>query len=118
MLRDGSFIGTDLAKNISVDRLIIMMVDRKIDELFPKEPAEIGEPVFEVRNLTRKGEFEDISFHLRKGEILGIAGLMGAGRTELAESIFGMRKLEHGEIYVKGKKVNVKQPKDAIKLVS
>jgi len=116
VLRDGNFIGTDLSKNINVDKLIMMMVDRKIDEMFPKEFAEIGEPVFEVKNLTRKGEFDDISFYLKKGEILGIAGLMGAGRTELAESIFGMRKLERGEIYVKGKKVNIKQPKDAIKL--
>jgi len=116
VLRDGNFIGTDLVKNVSVDRLIMMMVDRKIDEVYPKEYAEIGEPIFEVRNLTRKGEFENISFHLRKGEILGIAGLMGAGRTELAESIFGMRKLERGEIFDKGKKVNIKQPKDAIKL--
>jgi len=116
VLRDGNFIGTDLAKNISVDQLIMMMVDRKIEEMYPKEYAEIGEPIFEVRNLTRKGEFENISFHLRKGEILGIAGLMGAGRTELAESIFGMRKLDRGEIYVRGKKVNIKQPKDAIKL--
>jgi len=116
VLRDGNFIGTDLVKNVSVDRLIMMMVDRKIDEMYPKEYAEIGEPMFEVRNLTRKGEFENISFHLRKGEILGIAGLMGAGRTELAESIFGMRKLDRGEIYVRGKKVNIKQPKDAIRL--
>ena len=115
VLRDGHLIGADLTKNVKVKQLIKMMVDRELTEMYPKEPAEIGEPIFEVKNLTRKGEFSDISFHVKRGEILGIAGLMGAGRTELVESIYGMRKLDQGEIFVKGKKVNIRLPKDAIK---
>lgn len=115
VLRDGVFIGSGLTKNIDVNQLIMMMVNRKIDDMYPKEFAEIGESVFEVKGLSRKGEFSDISFNLKKGEILGIAGLMGAGRTELAESIFGMRKLDKGEIFVNGKKIRIKQPVDAIR---
>ncbi len=115
VLRDGNLIGADITKNISVKQLIKMMVDRELTEMYPKEDAEIGEPIFEVKNLSRRGEFSDISFNVKKGEILGIAGLMGAGRTELVESIYGMRKLDQGEIFVKGKKVNIKMPKDAIK---
>jgi inositol transport system ATP-binding protein len=114
VLRDGNLIGSGLTKDISVNKLIKMMVDRELTEMYPKEAAEIGETVFEVKNLSRRGEFYDVSFEVKKGEILGIAGLMGAGRTELVESIYGMRKLDRGEIYVKGKRVNIKQPKDAI----
>ncbi|MDD5016674.1 MAG: sugar ABC transporter ATP-binding protein [Eubacteriales bacterium] len=115
VLRDGNLIGSDLVDNIDIDQLIMMMVNRQITEMYPKEEAEIKEKVLEVKNLSRKGNFEDISFYLRKGEILGVAGLMGAGRTELAESIFGMRRIDRGEIFVKGKKVSIKHPKDAIR---
>lgn len=114
VLRDGKLIGSGATKNISVNELIKMMVDRELTEMFPKEAAEIGETIFEAKGLTRNGEFYDISFEVKKGEILGIAGLMGAGRTELVESIYGIRKLDRGEIYIKGRKVNIRQPKNAI----
>ena len=114
VLRDGRFIGTDVIENIDKPALIKMMVDREINEMFPKLEAEIGDVVFEVKNLTRKNEFTDISFHLKKGEILGLSGLMGAGRTEIAEAIVGARKLDSGAIYLNGKKVNIRMPKDAI----
>ncbi len=116
VLRDGNLIGSGKAEEISVRQLIKMMVNRDLTEMFPKEEAEIGETVLEVKHLTRSGEFEDISFEVRKGEILGFAGLMGAGRTELVESIFGIRKLDKGEILINGEKVKIKQPKDAIKM--
>jgi inositol transport system ATP-binding protein len=114
VLRDGNLIGSGATKDINVRQLIKMMVDRELTEMYPKEAAEIGETILEVKNLCRRGEFSDISFQVKKGEILGIAGLMGAGRTELVESIYGIRKLDRGEIFIKGKKVNIKQPKDAI----
>lgn len=114
VLRDGNFIGTDKVENISANQLIKMMVDRDITELFPKIKVDIGEVVFEVKNLTIDGVFKDISFQLRKGEILGLSGLMGAGRTEIAEAIVGERKLNKGEIFLHGKKVNIRLPKHAI----
>lgn len=114
VLRDGNFIGTDKVKNISAKQLIKMMVDRDITELFPKIKVDIGEVVFEVKDLTIEGQFKDISFQLRKGEILGLSGLMGAGRTEIAEAIVGERKLDKGEIFLHGKKINIKLPKHAI----
>jgi inositol transport system ATP-binding protein len=83
--------------------------------LFPKEVAPIGETVLSVRNLTREGIVEGVSFDLRRGEILGIAGLMGAGRTEVIEAIFGIHKLDAGEIIIKGKKTQINTPADAIK---
>ena len=84
-----------------------MMVGRELTNIFPKEDAPIGEVVLSVRNLTRKGIVEDVSFDLRRGEILGIAGLMGAGRTEVIEGIFGIQKIDAGEIEIKGKKVRI-----------
>jgi ABC-type sugar transport system ATPase subunit len=115
VLRDGYLIGSDRVQNIEINQLIKMMVDREITEMFPKTEVDIGEVVFEVKNLTRQGDFKDISFQLRRGEILGLAGLMGAGRTEVAEGIVGARKLDKGEIYLNGKKLQINQPKDAIK---
>ncbi|MGI6669693.1 MAG: sugar ABC transporter ATP-binding protein [Acetivibrionales bacterium] len=115
VLRDGYFIGSDMVASIGINDLIKMMVDREITEMFPKYKAEIGEVVLEVKNLCRRGEFENVSFKLHKGEILGLAGLMGAGRTEIAESIVGMRKLDSGEIYLNGSKIAIKQPKDAVR---
>lgn len=115
VLRDGKFIHTCPVSEICEHDLIRMMVDREITELFPKQAVEIGEVVLEVKGLTKKGEFENVSFNLRKGEILGISGLMGAGRTEVIEAIIGTRKFDSGEIYLKGKKIVNKIPGDAIK---
>lgn len=115
ILRDGHFIHSGLVSEISEAEMIRMMVDREVSELFPKQEAEIVEPILEVKNLTRKGEFENISFTLHKGEILGLAGLMGAGRTEVAEAIVGMRHLDSGEIYLRGEKIVNRIPTDAVK---
>jgi inositol transport system ATP-binding protein len=115
VLRDGKHVATVPATQTNKVRLITMMVGRELTELFPKEVAPIGEVVLSVRNLTQKGIVEDVSFDLRRGEILGIAGLMGAGRTTVIESIFGVHKIDAGEIIIKGKKTQIDSPADAIK---
>ncbi len=115
ILRDGKFIHSGLVKDIKESELIKMMVDREVTELFPKMEAEIGEVILEVKNLTRKDDFQNISFQLHKGEILGIAGLMGAGRTEVVEAIVGLRPFDSGEIYFHGERIVNKIPEDAVK---
>ena len=115
VLRDGKHVATVAATATNKGRLIAMMVGRELTEMFPKELAPIGEVVLSVRNLTRKGLVEDVSFDLRRGEILGIAGLMGAGRTTVMESIFGIHKMDAGEIIIKGKKAQINSPGDAIR---
>ena len=87
-----------------------MMVGRELTNIFPKEDAPIGEVVLSVRNLTRKGVVQDVAFDLHRGEILGLAGLMGAGRTEVIEGIFGIKKIDSGEITVNGKKAHIEAP--------
>ena len=89
VLRDGAYVGTREVANTSTDELITMMVGRTIDNLFPKLDAEIGGPVLEVRDLCGEPLFRDVSLELRAGEIVGLAGLVGAGRSELAQAIFG-----------------------------
>jgi len=115
VLRDGKHVATVPASQTNKGHLITMMVGRELTEMFPKEYAPIGEIVLSVRNLTRQGIVEDVSFDLRRGEILGIAGLMGAGRTEVIEGIFGIHKIEAGEIMIKGKRTQINSPADAIK---
>jgi inositol transport system ATP-binding protein len=115
VFRDGKYIGTKGASEIDQDMLIQMMVGREIKQVFHKEKAEIKEVALSVQNLSRRGKFQNVSFELRKGEILGIAGLMGAGRTEVIESIFGVDPHDSGDIYINGKKVKIKTPQDAIK---
>jgi len=114
VLRDGTFVGEEDIKNVTKDKLISMMVGRKLEEQFPYVEVEKGKTILEVRNLSWK-KIKDVSFNLKEGEILGIAGLMGSGRTEVAKLIFGEYKKEKGEILVEGKKVNINSPKDAIK---
>lgn len=115
VLRDGEFIATKDAKELDKDTLISLMVGRDLTNIYDKQSMPLGEPVLEVRHLTKKGLFEDISFTLHQNEILGIAGLMGAGRTELVETIFGLRKADSGEILLRGKPVTIKSPSDAQK---
>lgn len=112
--RDGTYVGTESAETMTRDKLIAMMVGREITQMFPKEEAEITDVIMSVKGLTKEGLFENVSFDLRKGEILGLAGLMGAGRTEVVETIFGYRKADAGEIYIHGQKVEINSPKDAI----
>lgn len=114
VLRDGQFIHTGKVSEISEKDLIFMMVDRDVSELFPKQDCEIGDVLLEVKDLTVPGKFRNISFELRKGEILGVAGLMGAGRTELVEAIIGERQLSRGEIYLRGDRIKNRIPGDAI----
>ncbi len=114
--RDGRYIGSGDTKDMGEAQLIKMMVGREITDVFPKLEAKIGDVVFEAKNIVREdNKVKGVSFSVRKGEILGIGGLVGAGRSELVEGIFGMHKLSKGEIFVKGKQVQVHSPKDIIK---
>ncbi|MHB8063920.1 MAG: sugar ABC transporter ATP-binding protein, partial [Ruminiclostridium sp.] len=115
VFRDGKHVGTYLASEINSDMLITKMVDRELTEIFPKISYTEQEVKVSVRNYTLNNKFKNISFDVRKGEILGLAGLMGAGRTEIVESIFGITKHNSGEIYIDGKLVNINSPSDAIK---
>ena len=115
VLRDGHFIGTDYVKNMNVSTLITMMVGRKLDEMYPKVECPITDVIMEVKNLSAGDAFQDVSFELRRGEILGLAGLMGAGRTEVLETLFGLRKKTSGQIFIKGEEVDIKDPADAKK---
>lgn len=113
VLRDGEYIATKNASELDKDTLISMMVGRDIVNVYEKQEVTLGEPILEIRNLSKKGLFQNVSFQLRQNEILGIAGLMGAGRTELVETIFGLRRADEGEIYLRGKKVDIRTPSDA-----
>ena len=115
VLRDGKFIHTGKVTDVTERELIRMMVDRDVSDLFPKQKCKIGDVLLEVKNLSVAGKFKDVSFELRKGEILGVAGLMGAGRTELMEAIVGSRRPNSGEIYLRGQKIVNRMPGDAIR---
>lgn len=115
VFRDGEFIGERSIDDIEVDEMISMMVGRDVEDLFPKVATEIGEEFLQVKNLTSQGAYENISFSLRRGEILGFAGLVGSGRTEIMETIFGVRPANSGKIYIDGKEVSIKHPSEAIK---
>jgi len=114
VFRDGKHVATLPAVELDRQKLIALMVGRELTHMFPKEDVEIGDVLMSVRGLTRKGRVDDVSFDIRRGEILGLAGLMGAGRTEVLEGIFGVAKVDAGEITIKGKKIRVKSPADAI----
>lgn len=115
VFRDGEYVGTDRAANLNVDKLIEMMVGRQVGNMFPKVDCPIGETILEVKDLASGRAFEHVSFELHKGEILGFAGLVGAGRTEIVETIFGIRHRTAGQIFINGKEINIKSPEDAIK---
>ena len=115
-MRDGEWIGTKATKEMTMDELIHMMVGRKLVDLYPGRDTKITEEILlEVKNLKRGKEVKDVSFKLRKGEILGFAGLMGAGRTEVMRLLFGADKKDSGKVILKGKNVEVNSPADAIK---
>jgi inositol transport system ATP-binding protein len=115
VLRDGQYIGTQPANELDHDRLVKLMVGRKISEMFPKVSGPKGGVVFEVEGLTKRGLFENISFKVHQGEVFGIAGLMGAGRSEVMETIFGLRSADAGGIKVNGQDVRIRSPADAIR---
>jgi inositol transport system ATP-binding protein len=115
VLRDGQYIETKPAKELDHDTLVKLMVGRKISELFPKVSSEKGEVTFEAEGLTKRGLFEKVSFKVRKGEIFGIAGLMGAGRTDVMETVFGLQRADAGRVKINGREVRLKSPADAIR---
>jgi ABC-type sugar transport system ATPase subunit len=116
VFRDGQFVGEEEISNVDEQDLVRMMIGRELNQIFPKIAVPIGAVVLEVRNLRREGVFEDISFHVRRGEILGISGLMGAGRSEVMQAVFGIERIDGGEFFVDGKPVVIRSPKDAINL--
>lgn len=115
VFRDGKYIDTVAVSNTTREQLIEMMVGRAITNMFPKEEVEIGDVLLKVDGLGKDGLFENVSFDLRRGEILGVAGLIGAGRSEVMETLFGLRKRTSGKVYIEGEEVQINSPKQAIK---
>ncbi|MDU7707314.1 MAG: sugar ABC transporter ATP-binding protein [Clostridium sp.] len=114
VLRDGQYIGSAPSIELDQEKLVSLMVGRELKAIYDRHPAVTGEVMLEVRHLKCKGVCEDVSFKLHKGEVLGFAGLVGAGRTEIMEAIFGLRKRQGGEIIKEGKKLDIRSVRDAI----
>jgi methyl-galactoside transport system ATP-binding protein/inositol transport system ATP-binding protein len=112
--RDGHYIATNAVKDITMDDLIKQMVGREVTDMFPKVDCPIGEVVLKVDKINAGKQVKDVSFELHKGEILGFAGLVGAGRSETMEAIFGLRRITSGTVTLKGQQVNLKSPVEAI----
>src|ERR1700712_4879717 len=115
VMRDGSYVDTLRVADTDVDKLVALMVGREVGALSPKTPATIGEPVLEVRDLTSAGVFHDVSFEVRAGEIVGLAGLVGAGRSEIARAIFGVDGYDEGSVRLLGNAVPPRNPRAAIR---
>jgi len=116
VLRDGKYVDTHTIAEVDKAELIRMMVNRELKDHFPKQTAERGEALLRVSGLTRAGELDNISFSLHRGEVLGIAGLLGSGRTELARALFGVDRIDSGQIYIKGRQQSITSPRQAISL--
>ena len=114
VFRDAKYIGTYDVDAITNADLITAMVGREIKDLFPKPDIKIGEEILRVEGLSRTGYFKDVSFNVHKGEILGLTGLVGARRTEVVQTLFGVEKLSAGKIFLEGKEIKIKNPTDAI----
>ncbi len=114
VLRDGTYIDTKYIKDINMDDIVQMMIGRTIGERFPKREVEIGKDVIRVENLTSGKLFKNVNFSVRAGEVLGVSGLMGAGRTEIMQAIFGNIPVDSGKIFIDGKEVTIKNPRQAI----
>lgn len=115
VLRDGQYIDTCEIKDITMDDVVKMMIGREIGERYPSRNHSVGKTVFEVKGLSRKGAFNDVSFTVGAGEVLGVSGLMGAGRTEIMQAVFGYLPADSGEILIDGQPVKIKNPMDAMK---
>ncbi|SFA60216.1 monosaccharide ABC transporter ATP-binding protein, CUT2 family (TC 3.A.1.2.-) [Paracoccus halophilus] len=115
VFRDGKYVGTHASSEVTRDDIIRMMVGREITDMFPKEEAEITDTILSVEGLTLEGTFHDISFDLRKGEILGLAGLVGSGRSNVAEALFGVTPATSGRVRIDGQEVRIASPADAMK---
>ena len=114
VMRDSRYITSGLFKDFTMDKIIAHMVGREITEKFPRVSCPVGKPILEVRNLSAGKQVRNLSFSVREGEILGFAGLMGAGRTEMTRTVFGIDKKESGRILLDGKEINIRTPRDAI----
>jgi ABC-type sugar transport system ATPase subunit len=115
VLRDGRLIKTGASKSFTIDSLVHSMVGRGIEDIFPPKNTQLGETILEVEGLECKGHFKDISFGLRKGEVLGFAGLVGAGRSEMVMALFGHTRLNSGRVKIRGKEVNLRSPVHSVK---
>jgi ribose transport system ATP-binding protein len=115
VLRDGKYVGTREVAGVTRSELVRMMVNREVTEHFPKQKTQKRDEILRVEGLTRKGVLKNISFSVYSGEVLGIAGLMGSGRTELARAIFGADKLESGKVYIRGQLRHIRSPRGAIR---
>ncbi|MDH6671676.1 ribose transport system ATP-binding protein [Paenibacillus sp. LBL] len=115
VMRDGKSVDTQAIPDTSFDEVVKKMVGRELTERYPARQPSPGETVLEVKNISGKGRFENVSFSVRAGEIVGVSGLMGAGRTEMMRAIFGLDPLDSGEVWVRGKKVSIRKPDDAVK---
>lgn len=115
VMRDGGYVGTKETANTTMDELIKLMVGRDLKEYYSRGEHVIGENAFEVKNLSRKNVFKNVSFHVKKGEIIGFSGLVGAGRSEIMRAIFGVDPLDAGEVVIDGKEVKLKNVQDSIK---
>lgn len=114
VMRDGKLISTDDVKNLTKSEIITRMVGRTMDDVYPVKTAPVGEAILEIKNLYKEGVFRDVNITLHKGEILGIAGLVGAGRSEVFRTVFGLDKFDSGEIIYFGEKINIKSVADSI----
>jgi len=114
VLRDGSYIGVKSIPETNMNEIVKMMIGREIGERYPSRDVKIGKEVLKVKGLTRKGTFHDVSFSVRAGEVLGVSGLMGAGRTEIMQAIFGNLSYERGTIEIDGKEVKISNPRQAM----
>lgn len=114
VLRDGEYVGTENIADIDLDHVVQMMIGRTIGERFPKRESHVGEEVLRVEGLSSGKLFHDVHFDVKAGEVLGVSGLMGAGRTEIMQAIFGNIPLDSGKIFVEGKEVKIKNPRQAI----
>lgn len=114
VMRDGEFVGEGRVAEITEQRLIAMMVGRAVTQTYPKQAAAIGEPVLSVRGLSHPTEFDNISFDVRRGEILGFYGLIGAGRSEVMQTLFGLTAPSRGEVALDGRALAIRSPDDAI----
>ena len=115
VLKDGKVVGTEPAKELDENALVRMMIGRELTNVYPKRNGDFGKEAIRVEGLTREGRYEEITFSVREGEILGIAGLVGSGRTDIAMTIAGAEKRDRGEIYISGNQVYFRTPSDALK---
>lgn len=114
VFRDGCVVDTRPIEQYTLETVISQMVGRKLENNYPKEELKLGDEILRVKSFTQKGKFEDVNFHVKEGEIIGFAGLMGAGRTEVMRSLFGLDPYQSGEIFIKNNKTIIKNVKSSI----